>query len=71
LSGTRNLECITTSIFHLKFKENNENDMAAHAIFIMAQAKLARQNGLTAAADSRLAGCNLKEKKQGCLFSFK
>jgi hypothetical protein len=25
-------ETITTSIFFLKFKENNENDMAAHAI---------------------------------------
>ena len=26
------IETITTSIFHLKFKENNENDMAAHGI---------------------------------------
>ena len=26
------IETITTSIFYLKFKENNENDMAAHEI---------------------------------------
>ena len=26
------IETITTSIFYFKFKENNENDMAAHAI---------------------------------------
>ena len=26
------IETITTTIFYLKFKENNENDMAAHAI---------------------------------------
>ena len=26
------IETITTTIFYLKFKENNENDMAAHVI---------------------------------------
>jgi hypothetical protein len=26
------IETITTSIFYLKIKENNENDMVAHAI---------------------------------------
>jgi hypothetical protein len=26
------IETITTSIFYLKFKESNENDMTAHAI---------------------------------------
>ena len=29
----RLIETITTSIFYLRFKVDNENDMAAHAIF--------------------------------------
>ena len=54
------IETITTSIFHLKFKENNENDMAARGIcfYFYYRPKLSQigQKGLAGAADARLAG---------------
>ena len=53
------IESITTSIFHLKFKENNENDMAAHGIcfdfYYWPKPSQIGHNGSAAAADARLA----------------
>ena len=31
----KNIETVTTRVFYLKLKENNENDMAAHAFFFL------------------------------------
>ena len=51
-------DTITTSIFHLNFKENNENDMAAHGIrfdfYYGPKPSKIGQNGSAAAADARL-----------------
>ena len=54
------MEIITTSIFHLEFKENIENDIAVHGIcfdFYYPPCKLSQigQNGSAAAADACLA----------------
>ena len=54
------IKTITTSIFHLEVKENNENDMAAHGICFdfYYRPKLSQhgQNGSAAAAvDAHLA----------------
>ena len=57
------IETITTNIFHLKFKENNENDMAAHGIsfgfYYRPKPSQFGQNSSAAAADAPLAGFNL------------
>ena len=53
------MEIITTSIFHLEFKENIENDIAVHGICFdfYYQPKLSQigQDGSVAAADACLA----------------
>ena len=53
------METITTSIFHLQFQENNENDMAAHGIcfdfYYRPKPSQIGQNGSAAAADAPLA----------------
>ena len=50
------IETITTSILYLKFKVNNENDMAAHAICFYfcfcRQASQIKQNSCRASADT-------------------
>ena len=52
------IETINTSIFYLKFKVNNEIDMAAHAIFFSADSQ-AKLGSCWASADTRLAEQNL------------
>ena len=53
------IDTITTSIFHLELKENNENDMAAHWIcfdfYDQPKSIQIEQKGLEAAADAPLA----------------
>ena len=47
------IDAITTSIFYLKFKENNENDMDAHAFWaVFCSSRWPRQIGPTADLDS-------------------
>ena len=52
------IDTITTSIFYLNFKENNENDMAAHGIcfdfYYRPKPSQIGQNGSAAAADARV-----------------
>jgi hypothetical protein len=56
------IETITISIFHLQFKENNENDMTAYGIcfdfYYQPKPCQIEQNSSAAAADTRLAGYN-------------
>ena len=53
------IEIITTKILNSRFKENYENDMAAHGIcfgfYYRLKPSQIVQNGLTAAADTRFA----------------
>ena len=64
---------MTTSIFYLKFKENNENDMAAHGIcfdfYYRPKPRQTGQKGCRAFVDTHLAGkhdhCCLLQNKNG------
>ena len=54
---------MTTTIFYLKFKENNKNDMAAHGncfdFYYRPNLRQTGQNGCQVFVDARLAGHTL------------
>ena len=55
------IETITTSILYLKFKENSQNDKAAHGIcfdfYYQPKPRQTGQNGCQAFVDTRLTVC--------------